>query len=149
VPIYNPDSIRAPKVLTQTLARWLGRAATTVRAWVRRGILPQPERRGQKTVVHDVAAVLLALSHRIPFGAGGDSERKGGSAACLPGQGSEAAVAPAVEDLGRPEDDDAPPLAGGAAMPAVEAAAGMTDDQPPAPPPAERGALLCDAGNGR
>jgi hypothetical protein len=81
VPLFNPDSLRAPKVLTPTLAAWMGRAATTVRAWVRRGILPQPERLGDKTVVHDVAKVLLALSQRIPWGANGYVERKARTAA--------------------------------------------------------------------
>jgi hypothetical protein len=108
VAIHNPDLERPPKVLTQTLARWLGKAATTVRAWVGRGILPQPEKRGTKTVLHDVAAVLRALGRRVPWGEGGYVERKArtaarrearnGLAAPLPADGGEEATADDLAD---------------------------------------------------
>jgi hypothetical protein len=81
VPIYNPEAMRVPKVMTPQLAKLLGKSPITVRAWVRRGILPEPERLGPKTHLHDLAAVLSALASRIRFGEGGYVKRKAQAAA--------------------------------------------------------------------
>jgi len=81
MPIHNPDALRPPRVLTQTLAAWLGVAPSTVRAYVERGVLPKPETVSQKVVLHDVAAVLAALVKWVPHGAEGYRERKAAAAA--------------------------------------------------------------------
>jgi hypothetical protein len=104
VAIHNPDALRAPKVLTQTLARWLGRSATTVRDWVARGILPQPEKLGPKTFLYDVAAVLRFLSQRMPWGEAGYVERKAATAARRAALNGVPVAMPAA--VGGPPPDD-------------------------------------------
>lgn len=81
MPTHHPDIDRALRVLTQTLAKWLGRPPSTVRAWCERGVLPEPEVVTAKVVLHDVAAVLAALAERVPHGANGYEGRKARKAA--------------------------------------------------------------------